>query len=251
MRRYQDKVVAVTGGASGLGEAFCHRFAQEGARVAVLDLDPANGERVVKDIIGKGGQARHVFADVTSAASMEDAVAQVLSAYGRLDTAVNNAGIGGGMHPITEFPVDAWVAAINVNLVGVFLSMRAEIPALLQGGGGSIINVASIMGAVAAPFTSAYVASKHGVVGLTKSAALEWSAKNIRVNAVGPTWVRTPLTTPVFQTDDDWDRVGKDHPIGRAATPEDIAAVVAFLGSDDAAIVTGALYLADGGYTTR
>ena len=228
MGRYQDKVAAVTGGASGLGEAFCHRFAQEGARVAVLDVDLANAERVARDIIGKGGQATPVRADVTSASSMEDAVARVLAAYGRLDTAVNNAGIGGGMHPITEFPVDAWIGAINVNLIGVFLSMRAEIPAMLRGGGGSIINVASIMGAVAAPLTSAYVASKHGVVGLTKSAALEWGAKNIRVNAVGPTWVRTALTSPVFQTDDDWVRIGKDHPIGRAATPEDIAAVVAF-----------------------
>lgn len=250
-RRFDDKVAVVTGGGSGLGEAFAHRLASEGARVGVLDVDVAGGRRVATDIVAAGGAAMFVPADVTDEASMNAAVAQVALAYGRLDVAVNNAGIGGGMHPLTEFPVADWRRTIEVNLVGVFLSMRAEIPAMLESGGGSIVNISSLVGAVAHPLTSAYVASKHGVVGLTKSAALEWGPKNIRVNAVGPTWVRTPLTEAVWNTDEQWAASDAEHPIGRCATPADIAALVAFLASDEAGIITGSLYMADGGYTAR
>jgi NAD(P)-dependent dehydrogenase (short-subunit alcohol dehydrogenase family) len=249
-QRYVDRAVLVTGGGSGLGEGFCHRFAAESAKVAVLDVDVTGGERVAAAIRSLGGVAQFIRADVTDAASMEQAVATEMKYFGRLDTCVNAAGIGGGIFPITEFPVDAWTQTIMVNLVGVFNSLRAQIPQMLERGG-SIVNIASIVATVAHPYASAYVASKHGVLGLTKSAALEWGAKNIRINAVGPTWVKTPLTMAAWPSEEEWKKNDADHPIGRCATVADIAALVAFLGSDEASIITGSLYLADGGYTAK
>lgn len=249
--RYVDKVALVTGGGSGLGEGFCHRLASEGASIAVLDIDEAGGTRVARDIVAAGGKAQFIAADIGDVASMEQAVSQVVSLFGGLDVAVNNAGIGGGIHLLTEFPIEDWIRTIHINLTGAFFSLRAEIPAMLERGGGSIVNIASMVGAVAHPYTAPYVASKHGVVGLTKSAALEWGSKNIRINAVGPTWVRTPLTEAVWTTDEEWAKYDAQHPIGRCATTDDIAALVAFLGSDEAGIITGAFYLADGGYTAQ
>jgi NAD(P)-dependent dehydrogenase (short-subunit alcohol dehydrogenase family) len=251
MDRYAEKVALVTGGASGLGEAFCHRLAREGARVAVVDVDEAGGRRVAAEISVGGGQAVFVRGDVTEATSMEAAVQSIVKQFGGLDVAVNNAGIGGGMHPLTEFPVDAWAHTINVNLVGMFLSLRAEIPAMLARGGGAIVNMSSMLGVVGQPMTTAYVASKHGVIGLTKSAALEWASQNIRINAVGPAWIRTPMTNAVVQTDEEWALQDAAHPIGRCPTVDDVAALVAFLGSSEASALTGAFYLADGGYTAR
>jgi NAD(P)-dependent dehydrogenase (short-subunit alcohol dehydrogenase family) len=251
MARFTEKVAIVTGGGSGLGEAFAHRFAREGANVVVADVDEAGGTRVANAIKTAGGSALFTCADVTDASSMEAAVEMAVRTYGGLDIAVNNAGVGGGIHLITEFPVADWTQTIMVNLVGVFHSMRAEIPAMLERGGGSIVNISSMVGAIAHPYTSAYVASKHGVVGITKSAALEWGPKNIRVNAVGPTWVRTPLTETVWDTDEVWAQHAAEHPLGRVATTDDIASLVAFLSSDEAGIITGSLYLADGGYTAK
>ena len=249
VRRYEGRVAIVVGGASGLGEGFAHRFAREGASVGVLDLDPTKGHAVVEALKIHGVDAVYAEVDVTDADSTAAGLDAVVAALGRLDVAVNSAGIGGGMHLLTEFPVADWKQTIMVNLVGMFHCLRAEIPHM-EASGGSIVNIASMVGAVAHPMTTAYVASKHGVVGLTRSAALEWGNKQIRINAVGPTWVRTPLTDPVVP-EAAWAEMGADHPIGRVATIEDIAGLVAFLGSDDAAIITGAFYLADGGYTAR
>ncbi len=245
--RFLNKTVLVTGGGSGMGEAFCKRFASEGASVAVLDVNENGGSAVAAAIREQGGKAEFIYADVTDAASMQAAVADVLKHFSRLDVAVNNAGIGGGRYLLTEFPLDAWDKTMAVNLTGVFYSMRAEIPAMMESGG-SIINMASITSVIAHPMTAAYVASKHGLIGLTKSAALEWGHKQIRVNAVGPTWVRTPMMEEVF-SEQKWQEVNGKHALGRCATMEEIAAVVAFLGSDEARIITGSLYLADGGYT--
>lgn len=249
VRRYEGRVVVVVGGASGLGEGFAKRFASEGATVGIVDFDRVKGTAVVNDVRSQGVDAAFAEADVTDANSVVAAVDAIVAQFGRLDVAVNSAGIGGGMHLLTEFPVDDWKQTIMVNLVGMFHCLRAEIPHM-ETNGGSIINIASMVGAVAHPMTTAYVASKHGVVGLTRSAALEWGAKKIRINAVGPTWVRTPLTDPVVP-EEAWEAIGADHPIGRLATIEDIAGLVSFLGSDDASIITGAFYLADGGYTAR
>ena len=250
IRRYEGRATLVVGGASGLGEGFAKRFASEGATVGIVDFDAARGELVAAESLRQSGsEATFAQADVTDANSVVAAVDAVVSRLGRLDVAVNSAGIGGGMHLLTDFPVEDWKQTIMVNLVGMFHCLRAEIPHM-EANGGSIVNIASMVGAVAHPMTTAYVASKHGVVGLTRSAALEWGGKNIRINAVGPTWVRTPLTDPVVP-EDAWEAIGADHPIGRLATIDDIAGLVSFLGSDDASIITGAFYLADGGYTAR
>lgn len=249
IRRYEGRVVAVVGGGSGLGEGFAHRFAREGADVAVLDLDADRGSTVGDSLAGYGVQAMFAPMDVTDAESAVAAVNAVVDRFGKLDVAVNSAGIGGGMHMLTEFPVEAWKQTIMVNLVGMFHCLRAEIPHMEERGG-SIVNIASMVGAVAHPLTSAYVASKHGVVGLTRSAALEWGSKQIRINAVGPTYVRTPLTVPAIP-EEAWETFGAEHALGRVASIDDIAALVAFLGSDEASIITGAFYLADGGYTAR
>jgi NAD(P)-dependent dehydrogenase (short-subunit alcohol dehydrogenase family) len=249
IRRYEGRVVIVVGGASGLGEGFAHRFAREGASVGVLDRDAERGMAVAANLASSGVEAMFAPADVTDAGSVVAGVDAVVERFGRLDVAVNSAGIGGGMYLLTEFPVEIWKHTIMVNLVGMFHCLRAEVPHMEQNGG-SIINIASMVGAVAHPLTSAYVASKHGVVGLTKSAALEWGHRRIRVNAVGPTYVRTPLTVPAIP-DEAWAGLDAEHAIGRVATIEEIASVVAFLGSDEASIVTGAFYLADGGYTAR
>jgi NAD(P)-dependent dehydrogenase (short-subunit alcohol dehydrogenase family) len=249
IRRYEGRVVTVIGGGSGLGEGFAHRFAREGASVAVLDLDATRGNSVAASLSSYGVAAMYSHVDVTDAQSVVGGVDAVVERFGKLDVAVNSAGIGGGMHLLTEFPLEAWKQTIMVNLVGMFHCLRAEVPHM-EANGGSIINIASMVGAVAHPLTSAYVASKHGVVGLTRSAALEWGHKQIRINAVGPTYVRTPLTVPAIP-EEVWPELDAEHALGRCATIDDIAGVVAFLGSDDASIVTGAFYLADAGYTAR
>ncbi|WP_298283590.1 SDR family oxidoreductase [Novosphingobium sp.] len=248
--RFAGKSALVTGGGSGMGETFCKRLAAEGAAIGVLDVDIEGGTRVAADIRATGGDAVFVHADVTDAASMERAVAEVCSANGGLDIAVNNAGIGGGRHKITDFPLEAWAATMAVNVTGVFHSLRAEIPAMIATGRSksAIVNLSSITGVIAHPLTSAYVASKHAVIGLTKSAALEWGGEGIRINAVAPTWVRTPMTEAVFDTAR-WQELDARHASGRVATMDDIAAVVLFLCSDEAAIVTGSVYMADGGYS--
>lgn len=245
--RFSGKSVLVTGGGSGMGEAFCHRFAAEGARVAVLDVDVAGGERVAHAIREKGGTARFVRADVTDAAMMADAVAEAADVHDGLDVAVNNAGIASPRARLTEMPLETWDRTIAINLTGVFHSLRAEIPVMAERGG-SIINLSSITGVVAHPMAAAYVATKHAVIGLTKSAALEWGHRQIRVNAVAPTWVHTPMTEAVFDAAR-WAELDAKHAIGRCASMDDIAGLVAFLGSDEAKMITGSVYLADGGYT--
>lgn len=249
-RRFEGRSAIVVGGASGIGEGTAHRLAGEGANVGILDLDADRAASVAEALrTAYGVEAVSAAVDVTDPESVVVGVDTAVDALGRLDVAVNAAGIGGGMHPVTEFPPDAWARTIQVNLIGMFHCLRAEIPHM-EAAGGSIVNIASMVGAVAHPLTTAYVASKHGVVGLTRSAALEWGAKQIRINAVGPTWVRTPLTDPVVPPEA-WAEFDADHPIGRIATVADVAALIAFLGSDDASVITGAFYLADGGYTAK
>lgn len=242
-RSLQGKVGVVTGGASGIGEAVARSFADAGATVVVVDLDREAAGKIAADI---SGEAEADVADVSDAEAMSALIDGVMERHGRLDVAVNNAGIGGPVAPVGEYPIDGWRKVLSVNLDGVFYSMRYEIPAMLQSGGGSIVNIASILGWVGFAQSAAYVSAKHGVLGLTKSAALEYSKQGIRVNAVGPGFIRTPLLN-----DEIIDAVTPLHPIGRIGEPEEVASVVTFLASDDASFVSGSYYTVDGAYTAQ
>lgn len=243
--RFTGKVIAVTGGGSGLGEAIVRRLAGEGASVAVLDIDVANAERVAASV----DRAQAFRADVTDAEGMIDVFARVVATFGRLDGAVNNAGIGGPFVPTADYPLEWWNRILAINLSGVFHSLRAELPHLVAGGGGAIVNMASICGLVGQAGTAGYVAVKHAVIGLTKNIALEYGANGVRCTAVCPTYVRTPLTLAELKDDAIWAGLDARHATGHCATPEDVAAMTAFLLSDEAKSVTGSSHLVDGGIT--
>lgn len=247
---YENKVAIVTGGGSGIGEAVAITLAANGASVVVADFDVAGGERVAKQIETDGGNALFLEVDVSQPDQVESMVAATIEAYGRLDVAVNNAGIGGPSAPVGEYPLDGWRQVMGVNLDGVFYGMRYEIEAMLQNGGGSIVNIASILGSVGFGNAPAYVAAKHGVVGLTKTAAIEYSARGIRVNSVGPGFIRTPLLDKNLD-ETMLDAIAGMHPIQRLGTAQEVADLVAFLGSDAAGFCTGGYYLVDGAYTAQ
>ena len=240
--RFAGKVFVVTGGGSGLGEAIVYRLASEGARVAVLDLNEEAAARVAKQAQG----ARPFVADVSDSQAMVRVMQAVVDHFGRLDGAVNNAGIGGPFVPTAEFPLEWWDRIISVNLSGVFYSLRAEIPHLERNGGGAIVNMSSLAGLLGEKGLAAYSAAKHGVEGLTKIVALEYGLKAIRCNSVCPTFVRTALTAADIPQEA-WDRFAAMHATGRCPTTEDVAGMVAFLLSDDAQSVTGSSHLVDGG----
>ena len=247
MRRYQGRTVLVTGGGSGIGEACCLRLASEGAKVAVLDIDGAHAQAVAERIRADGGEAVHIQLDVSDPAAVEAAVANVVARLGPLKLAVNNAGIGGARLPPEQMPLEQWDRTLAVNLSGVFYCMRAEHAHLLAAGGGAIVNTASVHSVIASPTSAAYTAAKHGVLALTKVAALAWGGQGIRVNAVGPGFTPTPLTAGVTEAyrADFLSKMALDY----FPEAEDIAATVAFLGSDEARAITGALQLVDGGFT--
>jgi NAD(P)-dependent dehydrogenase (short-subunit alcohol dehydrogenase family) len=245
MARFSNKVFAVTGGGSGLGEAIVKRLAAEGAKVAVLDIDLAAAERVAAE----AGTATAYRADVTDPAAMVALIDQVVSDHGKLDGAVNNAGIGGPFIPTADYPLEWWDRTLAINLSGVFHSLRAELPHMVRQGEGAIVNMSSICGMIGQAGTAAYVATKHAVIGLTKTVALEYGAQGVRCNAVCPTYVRTPLTLAELKDPAIWTDLDARHATGHCATPEDVAAMVAFLLSDDAKSVTGSAHLVDGGIT--
>jgi len=251
MNTFTGKVALVTGAASGIGRAVALGYARDGAKVVVSDLDDRGGERTVQMIRRAGGEAAYCHANVSNPEDCQALVDFTLKNYGRLDLACNNAGIGGESNLTGAYSVDGWNKVIDVNLSGVFYSMRYEIPAMLQAGGGAIVNMASILGEVAFAGAPAYVAAKHGVVGLTKNAALEYGQQGIRVNAIGPAFIQTPMIAAV-ENDPDMNRMlVSRHPIGRLGKPEEVAELVMWLSSDKASFVTGAYYPVDGGYLAQ
>jgi NAD(P)-dependent dehydrogenase (short-subunit alcohol dehydrogenase family) len=245
----ESKVAIVTGGGSGIGAACSVMLGDRGVRVVVADKNSDAAERVVAAIRADGGEAIAVTVDVSDPASCETMVAQSVHAFGGLQIAVNNAGIGGPPAPTGEYPLDGWRSVMSVNLDGVFSCMRYEIPAMLASGRGSIVNMSSILGSVGFPTASAYVAAKHGVVGLTRTAAIEYAAQGIRVNAVGPGFIDTPLLRDA--SEEVLAGIAEAHPNQRLGKPAEVAELVCFLASDAASLVTGSYYTIDGGYTAR
>jgi NAD(P)-dependent dehydrogenase (short-subunit alcohol dehydrogenase family) len=249
MKQLENKVAIITGAGSGIGRSTAMLFASEGAKVVISDVNEAHGNSVVNEITKNGGAASFIKADSSKPEDNEALVKQTLDKYGALDIAVNNAGIGGPLAATGEYPLDGWKKVIDINLSGVFYGLRYQIPAMLKIGG-SIINVASILGQAATKFSPAYVAAKHGVVGLTKAAALEYADKKIRVNSIGPGYIKTPLVMNSLDASTLNGLVGL-HPIGRLGESEEVAELLLWLASSKASFVTGAYYPIDGGYLAQ
>jgi NAD(P)-dependent dehydrogenase (short-subunit alcohol dehydrogenase family) len=248
---FSGKVAVVTGASSGIGKSVSELYAREGAAVVLSDINQGLGEKATEGIRKAGGEAMFVRADVSKPSDCENMVKATLDKYGRLDFACNNAGIGGDQNPTMEYSIEAWEKAISVNLSGVFYCMKYEIPAMLGSGGGSIINMASILGRVGFAGAVGYVAAKHGVLGLTKTAAMEYAPQGVRVNVVGPGFISTPLIQELENDPEINNMLISLHPIGRLGKPEEVAELVMWLSAEKASFVTGAYIPVDGGYLTR
>ncbi len=245
------KSALITGGGGGIGRATALAFAREGARLAVADFNEQAAQDTVAQVNAAGGQAMTLTGDVTDSATVQAMVASVVAAYGRLDCAFNNAGIAGFQVDAAGKRTHEWSDAafermIDVNLKGVWLCMKHELPQMIAQGGGVIVNTGSIAGLVGLRTSSAYVAAKHGVLGLTKTAAIEYAGDNIRVNAVCPGYIQTNMTAEVMTRRGT--EIMANTPFGRMGTPGEIAEMVVWLSSDRASYVTGGCYNVDGGY---
>ncbi|OCA55377.1 SDR family NAD(P)-dependent oxidoreductase [Photorhabdus namnaonensis] len=242
---FNNKVAIVTGGAMGIGAAICRRLAANGAKVVVADIDGNAAQALANDL----DNAIAIQLDVTQASAVERLVAQTVKTFGALHLAVNNAGITGPLHPTADYPLDDWHQVINTNMHGVLYSMKYEIPAMLASGGGAIVNIASAISSVGFANLIAYVAAGHALLGMTKTAALEYAKQGIRINAVGPGCIDTSLLsrldTNVVQ------EATKLHPVSRLGTPDEVAALACFLLSQDASFITGSYHPVDGGYTAH
>ncbi|NIZ10128.1 SDR family NAD(P)-dependent oxidoreductase [Pseudooceanicola sp. HF7] len=247
---FNGKTAIVTGAASGIGAAIAEELAASGATVIVADLQKESAQAQVDKITAAGGKALPYAANVADPEAVAGLVDFATSETGALHMMVNNAGIGGAQAPVGEYPIDSWKQVIDVNLNGVFYGMRYAIPAIKAAGGGSIVNIASILGSVGIAGSAAYVTAKHGVVGLTKSAAIEHSKEGVRINSVGPGFIHTPLVDSNLDADTQ-EALSGAHPIGRMGTPEEVASLVVYLLSDRASFVTGSYHLVDGAYTAQ
>jgi NAD(P)-dependent dehydrogenase (short-subunit alcohol dehydrogenase family) len=252
MRRFEGKVALVTGGGSGIGRATSLAFANEGAKVVIDDINVEGGEETLRLIKSTGGEAIFVKADVSKGAEVEAMVEKTIDTYGRLDCAFNNAGIGEPLKRVAKTTEDNWDRVMATNLKGVYLCMKYEVPHMLKQKKGAIVNTSSLAGLKGLSGQAAYVASKHGVVGLTKSAAIEYATLGIRINAICPGVINTPLIAPNMK---DRPHVEKGYvdmePIGRLGKPEEIASAVLWLCSDEASFVVGSVFSVDGGVVAR
>lgn len=248
-KEFDGKVALVTGGASGIGAAVTLELAREGAAVVVVDLNEEGAQKVVDQVTADGGRAVAFAADTTDPDRMRAAVEMAVSEFGALHLAFNNAGISGPLGPLTEIDIEGYQRLMDINLNAVFYGMYYEIPAIIEAGGGSIVNTSSILGLVGDPGAVPYVAAKHGVTGLTKAAALGYADQGVRINSVHPGYIDTPLLKNLSE---EWyaGLVAK-HPVGRLGKAEEVAELVLFLLSDRSSFITGSQQTIDGGYTAQ
>ena len=248
MKRLENKIAIITGAASGIGKETALLFAKEGAKVTVSDINEEAGKKVVEEIAKHGGEAIFVKANTAKASDSENLVRETIKAFGGLHISVNNAGVGSDFSKVAEVKLEDWQRVIDINLSGVFYDMKYQIPEMIKSKGGSVINIASILGQAAFQGSSAYVASKHGVVGLSKTGALDYATENVRVNAIGPGFIYTGLVNEETMGKEGIEALETKHPMNRLGEPKEIAAMVLFLASDEASFATGSYYPVDGGY---
>lgn len=253
--QFAGKVALVTGGASGIGRATALAFAREGAKVVVADVSAEGGEETVHQIRAAGGDAMFVRTDVSNSADVQNMVKVTVDTFGRLDYAFNNAGIEGALAPTADYPEEVWHRVIGTNLGGVFRCMKYEIPQMIKQGGGAIVNNASVLGLVGFANAPAYTAAKHGVVGLTKVTAVEYAQSGIRINAVCPGFIETPMVmergVAAGKNREVYEQIAALSAMKRMGKPEEIAAAVIWLCSDAASYVTGTALTVDGAYTAQ
>ena len=244
----KNKVALVTGGTSGIGESTALLFAEAGAKVVIAGRRETEGNAVVEQIRKAGGEATFIKTDVGKAAEVQALVQKTIDKYGRLDTAFNNAGVEGNWTPLVEMPEEDWDRVIDTNLKGAWLCLKYEIPQMLKTGGGTIVNMSAVAGLMGTPAAAHYGASKHGVIALTRTAALEHASHNIRVNAVCPAVIETPMGERLFGAPEVRPEAVAMHPIGRFGTPREIAEAVLWLASEKSSFMTGHYIVLDGGF---